>query len=288
MAVAAVALSPNGRRLAYAVSRTDATELYMRTLDEPESKLVARAERSRDVAWMPLFSPDSQWLGFLEDGLLKKVAVSGGAPVTIATVGEARGASLGPGGTIVFAPESTSGLSHVSAEGGAPEILTLPNRDQREKPRGRQRVRPRLCHPVTKSRAAGRPFDVRALQRASVAKDAVHCRRPWSTCHVDEHRERRVQSLDADIVSWYESDASGQNEVYVGSFPDCEMSRLEAGASRSGVQTGVSSCTETKTRCWLSTWRLREPSRSAIRRCSTKSARLRGSSASCPTARASS
>ena len=82
---------------------------------------------------MPFFSPDGQWLGFLEEGQLKKVAVSGGAPVTIATVGAARGASWGSDGTIVFAQESTFGLSRVSAEGGALEILTLPSRERREK-----------------------------------------------------------------------------------------------------------------------------------------------------------
>lgn len=129
----AVALSPDGRCIAYAVTRAGASELFMRMLNEPDSKLVARADRSRDVAWMPFFSPDSQWLGFLEQGLLKKVAVSGGAPVTIATIGEAHGASWGPGATIVFAPESTHGLSRVSAEGGTIEVLTLPNREQREK-----------------------------------------------------------------------------------------------------------------------------------------------------------
>ncbi len=39
-------------------------------------KLMARREgdsRGGDVAWMGFFSPDSQWLGFLEDGQLKKV-----------------------------------------------------------------------------------------------------------------------------------------------------------------------------------------------------------------------
>ena len=132
----AVAISPDGRHVAYAVRRREIDELHLRALEDPESKLIARREgesRGGDVAWMPFFSPDGQWLGFLEEGQLKKVAVSGGAPVTIATIGAAQGASWGSDGTIVFAQESSLGLSRVSAEGGALEILTLPSHERREK-----------------------------------------------------------------------------------------------------------------------------------------------------------
>jgi len=55
---------------------------------------------------------------------LKKVAISGGAPLTLCAVNRNRGSSWGPDGTIVFAPDTRSGLMTVSAAGGEPQELT--------------------------------------------------------------------------------------------------------------------------------------------------------------------
>jgi len=55
---------------------------------------------------------------------LKKVAVAGGQPVVICDAPDARGASWGEDGTILFVPVSFSGLSRVRAEGGTPEVVT--------------------------------------------------------------------------------------------------------------------------------------------------------------------
>jgi serine/threonine-protein kinase len=77
----------------------------------------------------PFFSPDSQWVGFFEGPALKKVAVSGGAPVTIGrTGGGGFGASWGDDGSIVFGSvgPATTGipmLMIVPASGGEPKAL---------------------------------------------------------------------------------------------------------------------------------------------------------------------
>ena len=85
----------------------------------------------------PFFSPDGEWVGFFADGLLQKVAVSGGLPLTICeapVVGA--GATWGPDGTIIFEPGSSGspGLLRVSADGGDPEpwVTGDPDLDQRE------------------------------------------------------------------------------------------------------------------------------------------------------------
>src|SRR5215813_2498041 len=70
---------------------------YMRRLDEIEAKLVEGTED----ACCPFFSPDGRWLGFA-GGSLKKVAVSGGAPLAICDMSAVNGATWGPDGTIVF------------------------------------------------------------------------------------------------------------------------------------------------------------------------------------------
>ena len=71
-------------------------------------------------AYTPFFSPDNQWIGFFEDGELKKVPIAGGPVITLGAVkGEPRGASWGDENTIVFATDDgNTGLWRISAEGG--------------------------------------------------------------------------------------------------------------------------------------------------------------------------
>jgi serine/threonine-protein kinase len=71
----------------------------------------------------PFFSPDGKWLGFWHapTGTLRKVALSGGAPVRICTaISGVAGAAWGPDDTIVFA---WFDLFSVPAAGGTPKVL---------------------------------------------------------------------------------------------------------------------------------------------------------------------
>jgi eukaryotic-like serine/threonine-protein kinase len=118
----AVAISPDGRQLAYVAARAGRPLIYLRTVDRLEAKPIAGTEGGH----MPFFSPDGLWLGFVVDseGKLKKVPLSGGAPTTLCDAGDVRGASWSADGTILFARHGTSGLDRVSAAGGKPEVLT--------------------------------------------------------------------------------------------------------------------------------------------------------------------
>ena len=79
--------------------------------------------QSRDWPHNAFFSPDSQWLGFFTVAELKKVPVTGGSPITLAKTEMPRGGSWSTDGRIVFAPESSGGLSIVPAAGG--EVVPL-------------------------------------------------------------------------------------------------------------------------------------------------------------------
>ncbi len=79
--------------------------------------------QSREWPHNAFFSPDSQWLGFFTVAELKKVPVTGGSPITLARTEMPRGGSWSRDGRIVFAPESSGGLSIVPAAGG--EVVTL-------------------------------------------------------------------------------------------------------------------------------------------------------------------
>ena len=110
-----VALSPDGRRLAYTAAAADKTLLYLQPLDKP----TADALPGTDGASNPFFSPDGQWIGFFTDDKLKKVSLSGGAPVEIADIANPRGQFWGSEDSIYVAVDNASGVTRLSARDGS-------------------------------------------------------------------------------------------------------------------------------------------------------------------------
>ena len=91
-----LAITPDGSRVVYVGNR--GTQLFVRALDALEPVAVfTGAPRG------PFVSPDGQWIGFVDSSsVLKKVAVTGGPAVTLATLdGASRGATWGPDDTII-------------------------------------------------------------------------------------------------------------------------------------------------------------------------------------------
>jgi Tol biopolymer transport system component len=120
-----IAITPDGSRVVYVGN--NGTQLFVRALDTAEP--VAIASASNQIKGL-FVSPDGQWVGFTQGiNILKKVAISGGPVMTIATMGGAsRGATWLPDDTIVFATlNASTGLQRVSANGGAPAVLTMPD-----------------------------------------------------------------------------------------------------------------------------------------------------------------
>jgi serine/threonine-protein kinase len=123
----AVALSPDGTRFVYVGVGDRGTQLFLRAMDQLEARPIPGTEG----AYLPFFSPDGQWLGFVAGNELKKVALTGGPPLTITEITEAVfGASWGPNDMIVFTLGAAAGLSQVSAAGGAPQAVTTPDVEQ--------------------------------------------------------------------------------------------------------------------------------------------------------------
>ena len=105
-----IALAPDGRSFVYNTS----DGLYLRTMGELEARLIPGTE---DALAHPFFSPDGQSVGYAGDGELKRIAISGGAPVVITeVVGSLDGAIWGPDGTILFGQDE--GIYRVPATGG--------------------------------------------------------------------------------------------------------------------------------------------------------------------------
>ncbi len=115
-----IALSPSGTHLVYSAgvaAGAGANQLYLRAMDQLEATPIPRTEGATE----PFFSPNGQWVAFLADGQLKKVSVTGGAPVTICQIDEFFGASWGPGDTILLG--SFAGVQRVQGSGGTPEVI---------------------------------------------------------------------------------------------------------------------------------------------------------------------
>jgi len=117
----ALAVSPDGSKFVYS---TDAG-LYLRSVNETDSRLLPGTGGNFQ---QPFFSPDSKWIGFFSsaDNKLKKIAISGGAAVTLAdSAGVAGSADWQADDTIVYS-QIGEGILRISANGGTPEQIIEP------------------------------------------------------------------------------------------------------------------------------------------------------------------
>ena len=119
-----IAITPDGSRLVY----RGKNQLLVRSLNQLEPMVLSGLGEPRGL----FMSPDGQWVGFFDGDRLKKVAITGGAAVTLSAVqGPTRGAAWGEDGTIVFATTAPeTGLLRVTS--GEPAVLTKPNRERGE------------------------------------------------------------------------------------------------------------------------------------------------------------
>jgi Tol biopolymer transport system component len=114
------ALSPDGRRLVFSARNSSAVEmLWVRPLDS----MSAQPLEGTEGASFPFWSPDSRYVAYFASGKLMKIDAFGGPVQTICDAPNGRGGTWGAGGTIVFAPLTTSGLEQVSAAGGSPTAI---------------------------------------------------------------------------------------------------------------------------------------------------------------------
>ncbi|MGH9389089.1 MAG: hypothetical protein ACRD1Z_05685, partial [Vicinamibacteria bacterium] len=111
-----IAISPDGRKLAYVVSDGVSSRLYLRHLDQLQASPMPETEGAND----PFFSPDSEWVGFTASGRLQKISIASGERKTLSppTTATTSGTSWGEPGTILF--WSPPGLKRIPADGGTP------------------------------------------------------------------------------------------------------------------------------------------------------------------------
>ena len=109
-----VALSPDGAALVYTGGAVGQHRLFLRRFDEQQPTPIP----GTDGGYMPFFSPDGEWLGFIANQRLMKVRLAGGSPTPVAQLlgNIVAGATWGMHDDIVL--EDVSGVAVVKASGG--------------------------------------------------------------------------------------------------------------------------------------------------------------------------
>jgi serine/threonine-protein kinase len=121
-----LAISHDGSRLAFVGGPQ--RELYVRMMDQPEARPIPGTEN----ASYPRFSPDGQWISFVEASQppkLKKVALAGGLPQVLSDIGIGGYPATqdwGWDGNILFT-HGSGALMRIPATGGKAETLATPD-----------------------------------------------------------------------------------------------------------------------------------------------------------------
>jgi Tol biopolymer transport system component/predicted Ser/Thr protein kinase len=112
-------LSPDGRTLAFdATDMEGKAKIWVR----PLNSLAAQALPGTDGGVRPFWSPDSRYIGFMADGALKKVDVSGGPPTKICDAPGGSDGTWSPEGVILFDGTGTDPIYKVPAVGGTKAV----------------------------------------------------------------------------------------------------------------------------------------------------------------------
>ncbi len=113
-----VAISPDGRRLAYVGPAERGGRLWLREHDQLNSTPIGGTEG----AGTPFFSPDGRSIGFLIQGTtLRTVSLDGGPVLTLSDSVNSTGGDWGPDGNIYV--EVDSGIARIPQAGGRLELL---------------------------------------------------------------------------------------------------------------------------------------------------------------------
>ena len=120
-----LAVSPNGRYVAFVADEPSRERtLWVRAIDSLSAQ---RLDRTEDAAY-PFWSPDSQNIGYFAKSKLMRIAIAGGAPLTVADAPDGEGGAWhradGQDEIILFANVQTGPLLRVPAQGGVPTPVT--------------------------------------------------------------------------------------------------------------------------------------------------------------------
>jgi len=112
-------ISPDGSAVVVSLKAKDGDAIFLRRLN---SNQLTRLEGTNGGSY-PFWSPDSRHIAFFADGKLKRLAMTGGGPVTVCEAADRRGGAWGTTGTIVFGT-GRGPLYRVAESGGSGSQIT--------------------------------------------------------------------------------------------------------------------------------------------------------------------
>src|SRR4030095_4002621 len=118
-----LALSPDGKWLAFTATTGGKVQLWVRALDSLESRVLPGTAGAQ----FPFWSPDSRSIGFFADARLKKIEASGGPAQTLCETPQGYGGTWNRDGVILFARGGPGGLLRIPATGGEPVQVSKPD-----------------------------------------------------------------------------------------------------------------------------------------------------------------
>jgi len=123
-----IAISPDGRLLAFTAATGGKVQLWVRSLDSTDARPLAGTQG----AIFPFWSPDSHFIGFFADGRLKKIEFTGGPIQTLCEAPRVvTGGVWSRAGEILFG-QVRVGLLRISATGGEVKQVTTLDRQRQE------------------------------------------------------------------------------------------------------------------------------------------------------------
>jgi Tol biopolymer transport system component len=115
-----MALSPDGRQIAFVAKGEAESQLWVRRFEEA----AATPLKGTGGAAYPFWAPDGKAIGFFADTKLKRIDLSGGVSQALADAPAGRGGTWNADGVILFSPLTNGGLLRVPAAGGTPVAVT--------------------------------------------------------------------------------------------------------------------------------------------------------------------
>jgi hypothetical protein len=163
-----IAVSPDGRHLAFTAATGGKVQLWVRALDATETRALAGTQG----AGFPFWSPDSRFIGFFADDRLKKIEATGGPLQTLCEM-PANPLRYGPAGVILFAADGWERAVSDLCDGGEVTRVTTPKYHAR-----RFLIATQLfCRMATSSTAllVGRRTRVESISARSMGRSSGGC-----------------------------------------------------------------------------------------------------------------
>ncbi|HET8948370.1 MAG TPA: protein kinase [Candidatus Polarisedimenticolia bacterium] len=123
-----LALSPDGRSIAYVARSPEGLGLWIRALDGTKTRLVASAADGGCAFW----SPDARSIAFGSDGQLRSLDVATGDMTPLAPVTDCFGGSWGADGSILYVPDRYAPIMRIPAPGGQAKPIDIAESSKRQ------------------------------------------------------------------------------------------------------------------------------------------------------------